>query len=458
MIPILYEKDEMLFVSNGLGRLRDAISVVCVEERNGLYELDIEYPVTGSHFDDIQCGRIIGVQHDDTDDIQPFDIVSCSRPINGVVSFHCTHISYRLSKYTANGTNISSLANAFAMLENSTPGNPFSFWSEAEPTGYMSSADGVPKSVRQFLGGVEGSILDAYGGEYEWDKFTVRLWTKRGQLRDLTIRYGVNLTGYNEDVDYSSTYTACVPYWTSTDGTVVVGDMVDSGAEPFDGRTSCIPLDLTDKFENRPSTTDLENMASSIMSSEQPYLPEQTISVDFIRLQDSPEYAQYSSLMECKLCDTINVVFPRYNMSGKFKIVKTTYDVLLERFTGMELGVLSVTLAEALGITSGSSGSKGGGGNSGWTLVTTSSGGNSKAFTDLSAQGYTEIFVKCDTTAGAMIPVAALPTLANWGGYHSNSYGSLYGIQINLTSMQGKYAQVDSQNQLNSRTWYLYAR
>lgn len=358
MIPILYEKDETAFTSNGLGRLRDMISCVVTEERNGVYELDFEYPVNGSHYEDIQLGRIVAVEHDDTSDVQPFDIVSYSRPIDGKVTFHCQHISYRQSKLTTSGTGINSLADAFSMLGNSSPSNPFTYWTDKTSTGYMACADGVPRSVRSILGGVEGSILDAYGGEYEWDKFLVKLHSARGEQRDVTIRYGVNLTDYNEEVDYSGSYTACIPYWTGDNGSggtlVIKGNMVDSGAVSHDGRVSCVPLDLTEKFENQPTTAQLESMASSIMASEQSYLPAQNITVSFVRLQDTEEYKQYASLMTCKLCDTINVVFPRYNMSGKFKIVKTVYDVLLERFTEMELGTLSTSLSEALGISADS--------------------------------------------------------------------------------------------------------
>lgn len=359
MIPILYESNETAFVSNGLGRLRDCISAEVVEERNSIYELNFEYPVNGFHYEDIQLGRIVAVEHDDTGDIQPFDIVSYSRPINGVVTFHCQHISYRQSKLTASGTNINSLYDAFRMLENSTPSNPFTYWTDKGSLGYMAAADGVPRSVRSMLGGVEGSILDAYGGEYEWDIFLVKLHEARGEQKDITIRYGVNLTGYEEEVDCSGSYTAVIPYWTGDDGNgrtiVVKGNMVDSGSYSFDGRVNCIPLDLTDKFENRPSTAQLESMASSIMASEQPYLPAQTLKVSFIRLQDTEEYKEYASLMSCKLCDTINVVFPRYNMSGRFKIVKTVYNVLTERYEEMELGTLSTSLSEALGIGSDNS-------------------------------------------------------------------------------------------------------
>ena len=203
MIPILYEANETDFESNGLGRLRDCISCKVTEERNGVYECDFEYPVDGSNYNLIRLGRIIAVEHDETNDVQPFDIVSYSRPINGVVSFHAVHVSYRQSKLTASGTNINSLADAFTMLGTATPDNPFHYWTDKTSEGYMSAADGTPYSVRQLIGGTEGSILDTYGGEYEWDKWTVRLWASRGRERNFTVRYGVNMLDYKDETDYS---------------------------------------------------------------------------------------------------------------------------------------------------------------------------------------------------------------------------------------------------------------
>ena len=365
MIPILYEKDETTFASNGLGRLRDVTSCIVTEERNGIYECDFEMPIDGAHFNDVQIGRIIAVEHDETNDVQPFDIVSYSRPINGLVSFHATHISYRQSKMTASGTNINSLSGAFSMLRNATPSNPFTYWTDKTGNAYMSSADGVPRSVRQFLGGVEGSILDTYGGEYEWDKFNVKLWAQRGEDRTFTIRYGVNMLDYTDETDYSESHNAVVPYWAGEDATgkllVVKGSMIESGIGSYSGRTECIPVDFTDKFENKPTVAQLESFARTYLASSQPYLPAQTISIDFIRLTDTEEYAKYAKLQECKLCDTVRVIFPNYDQAGRYKIVKTQYDVLRERFTSLELGDLSTTLSEALGVGGGSSPSNGGG-------------------------------------------------------------------------------------------------
>ena len=353
MIPILYDTTETAFASNGLGRLRDCISCLVTEERNGIYEVDFEYPIDGAHFDLIRVGRIVGVTHDDAGDVQPFDIVSYSRPIDGIVTFHAVHISYRQSYMTVTGSNINSLSDAFTLLATAEPSNPFSYNTDKSSTGYLAAANGVPKSVRQMLGGVEGSILDAYGGEYEWDKWTVNLYASRGITRDFSIRYGVNMLDYTEDYDISGTYSSCIPYW--TDGTVtVVGDRVDGNGSTVTGRGECVPLDVSDKFQNEPTKAQVEAMAASVMQNNNTNLPTQSIHVEFARLQDMPEYANLDALYRCNLCDTIQVIFPDYNATGMFKIVKTVYNVLEDRYDSMELGDLSVTLSEALGISSGS--------------------------------------------------------------------------------------------------------
>ncbi len=400
MIPILYDSDEIYFESNGLGRLRDCISCVVTEERNGIYECDFEYPIAGANFDLIKLGRIIGASHDEstvsrsvryrepltdeaddilTDekgvaftgsgtkqipehDIQPFDIVSCSRPINGIVTFHAVHISYRQSKMVTHAVGINSLADAFDVFDTtfypSNPlgqdagGNPFTYLTDKTDTGYCAAFDGIPRTIRSLLGGVEGSILDTYGGEYEWDKWFVKLHSARGQERDFTIRYGVNMTDFKDDTDFSESWNTCIPYW-SSNGITVGGGEVHSGQRTIGFGDKCVPLDLTDKFEEQPTALQLQTMAQQIMATEQPYLPAQTINVDFVRLQDEAGFNEFDKLYECKLCDSIKVVFPNYDMSASYKIVKTVWNVLLDKYQSMELGTLQTTLSEALGIGSG---------------------------------------------------------------------------------------------------------
>ena len=368
MIPILYEKTETAFVSNGLGRLRDCTECLVTEERNGVYEASFSYPTSGANFDLIQVGRIIGVTHDESGDIEPFDIVSYSKPIQGVVTFHCVHISYRLSYMTVTASSINSLSAAFTAFESAVPSMPFSFHTDKTSTGFVAGFDGLPHTVRSLMGGTEGSILDAYGGEYSFNNWQVYLHSARGQFRDFAVRYGVNMLDYNEDYDTQGTFSSCIPYW--TDGTdKVIGDRVDSTGATITGHGECVPLNLSDKFENKPTKAQVEAEAAAYLSSNNPPVPKQTIKVNFARLQDMG-YENLGNLMQCNLCDTIEVIFPDLNGQGTYKIVKTVYNVLLERYDSLELGKLSTTLAEALGVSqsSGSYSSGGGGGGGGNTF------------------------------------------------------------------------------------------
>lgn len=376
MIPILFDSNETAFTSNGIGRLIDCISCVVVEERNGIYECDFEYPVDGQYYDMIKCGRIIGVKHDDSNDIQPFDIVSFTKPIDGIVSFHAVHISYRLKGYVVTDSNINSLSDALTALASASPSNSFTYTADYTSNGYAGAFNGVPRSVRELLGGVEGSILDTYGGEYEWDKFSVILHQHRGTAVDFAVRYGYNMTDYNNEVDYSNSYTSAIPYWIGTDENgdevKVIGNKVSSGLTPYNGMEKCVAMDLTDKFEAEPTTAELEAFALNKMTSDDVNNPHQSIDVAFVRLQDFSEYSGYSNLLQCKLCDSVQVIFQDYQTSASFKIVRIEYDVLEERFSSMELGTLSITLAEALGLNNSSSeyrGSSGGGGGSAVTGV-----------------------------------------------------------------------------------------
>lgn len=356
MIPILYEANETAFVSNGICRLQDCISCKTTEERNGIYEVEFEYPVDGMNFDKIQLGRIIAVTHDDAGDVQPFDIVSCSRPINGVVTFRGVHISYRLNKIATTLRLSGRLDGIMSMLTSQNWG--FGFLTDIPSSGNAVVVEsGYPVQVRRYLGGMEGSILDNYGGEYEFDRFNVILHLARGEKKDFAIRYGLNLIDYEEDIDYGDTYTKCMPYWLGSDGTVKTAGIVDSGAVPYNGIENYPPLDLTDRFKDKPTTAQLKSAALSYMAANKTYLPEQNIKVDFIRLQDTEEYKDFASLLTCKLCDTIAVIFPWYNVQADFKIVKVTWDVLADRYESMELGDLQTSLAQALGVGQGSNGS-----------------------------------------------------------------------------------------------------
>ena len=96
---ILFDKSARVFNSNGLGFLSEATKCVVEEERNGVFELELEYPMSGRRFSDLQLRNIIFAKPNPYDEPQPFRIYQISKPIKGIISVRAKHISYDLSDY-----------------------------------------------------------------------------------------------------------------------------------------------------------------------------------------------------------------------------------------------------------------------------------------------------------------------------------------------------------------------
>lgn len=360
MIPILFEKSDTTFTTNGLCRLAETVRCLVTEERNGVYELELDYPVTGEHFSDIQIGRIIACTHDEAGDVQPFDIYEKSEPLDGIVTFYAHHISYRLNEIVVEPFTASTCATAIAGLKTNSIGtNPFSFSTDKSVSASYEVT--VPKSLRGLLGGEEGSLLDVFGtGEYKFDLFNVYLYSSRGTDTDVSIRYGKNLVEFENEVDYSETYNAIVPYWygenydsstgTSTGTLVTLSEKyIQSNNALPSGRTVMVPLDMSSDFESQPTQANLRTAATSKLSDSYAWLPLQNIKVDFVQLWQTAEYASLAPLQKVSLCDTVVVDVPMYNISGlRIKVIKVVWNTLLDRYDEMELGTPSATFASVI--------------------------------------------------------------------------------------------------------------
>ena len=385
MIPILYDRYETQFTSSGIGPLSDATSCLVTEERNGIYECELVYPITGNYYTYIEHGCILYVPHDDTQDPQPFVVYAHSAPIDGQVTFWAHHISYRLNNITVEPYEASSCAAALLGIgNNSVTDCPFTFWTDKSTTGNFKLS--VPTEARAILGGEENSILDVYGkGDYEWDHFDVKLHADRGQNTGVEIRYGKNLIDLTEEEDSSNLFDAVVPYWFGTvdpeeegaepeevlvmlpEKFVAYGDsdtMIDllaterleiiqtqNGVDIYvDGEEiRTVPLDLTDKFDEQPTAEQLRAAATSYLESAQGWLPVKNIEVDFVQLWQTEEYAEYAPLQRVRLCDLVSVYYPELKVIAvQQKVVKTVYNVLLDRYDSIELGELQTTLGQEI--------------------------------------------------------------------------------------------------------------
>ena len=343
MIPVLYESTETSFTTNGLGGLADAIEAKVKEQRNGVYELEMIYPVTGRHFDLLQLGRIICVTHDDTGDRQPFDIYKISRVLDGKVSVYARHISYRLNKIPVQPFTANSCTSALnGLATNAAVTCPFTFWTDKTVSATFTV--GVPSSIRALLGGQQGSILDTFGtGEYEFDKFTVKFHLHRGANNGVTIRYGKNLTELNDETGNGETFTGVYPYWNGEGGTMVTLPEKVVYADPHDDRV--VPLDLTEYFQTQPTENELRTRAQSYIDSHTAKLSK-SIKISFVQLWQTNEFKGLASLQRVKLCDTVTVVHESLGVAATSEVVEVVWNVLAERYDSMTLSEVSTTLAD----------------------------------------------------------------------------------------------------------------
>lgn len=347
MIPILYEATETRFVTNGLGRLSDAISCTATEERNGQFELEMQYPITGNHYDEIQEERIILATPCDGATDQPFIIYSVERSLNGVAVIRACHISYRLKNMVVMPFVAESAAGAMAQIQSHIVGeHPFTFWTDKQVNANM--AQTVPIECRSLLGGVQGSVLDVYGaGEYEFDRFDVKLHLHRGADNGVTIRYGKNLTGLDAEIDTGDVYTSIVPYWTNGEQTVVGGKVESEHVGDYSCQ-KCIAMDFSVEWEEAPTVAQLEARARKYLEDNAPWEPSSSIDVSFQPLWQTEEYKDIAPLERVRLCDTVTVEYERLGVSAREMVICTVYNVLMERYDRIELGSARTSLAEAV--------------------------------------------------------------------------------------------------------------
>ena len=354
MKPILFSKTATSFNTNGLGRL-DAISCEVTEERNGLFELEMEIAETANHAKEIEMCSIIVAKPSQSGKNQPFRVYKIGKPINGRFKVYAQHISYQLSYIPVMPFTITASASACsqtlaALKSNSVGTNPFSFQTDVNVVAsYQQTA---PASLRSRLGGVEGSVLDQFGGEYEWDNYTVKLLKNRGLVTpNVSLRYGKNITDLTQEENIENTITGIVPYWQSSEGetTVTLPEKVieSSTASNFPFKRT-VPMDFSQSFQDEPTVAQLRAKAQAYVNQSGVGIPKVSIKLSFVSLADTEEYKSVAALQAVNLCDNINVYFEKLGISTTAKIVKTVYDVLLEKYDSLEIGSLKSTLASTI--------------------------------------------------------------------------------------------------------------
>lgn len=391
MIPILFppDSDIMTIMSGynlGLGELSDCISATVTEERNGIYELEIQYPITGIHFGDIRYCSWIKAAPYVGGNIQLFRVYKVSKEMNGICVINAEHVSYMLSYAVVKPTEPESMPSycscpeAMARIASNIM-QPSSFPFTLHTTkvgGNVNFPLYKARSVREYLLGEEQSLLADFGhGEYKFNNFDVCLYndegnTARGSDNGVKIIYGKNLTKLNQEISDENIITGLYPYWTGALGGGQYG-IIDREYYPGVSQHSAILMNNTAvaNFGFYPriipiAMQDYEQWKDSPPVYDESEYPTRddfldftleyfavnsditkakiNIDVSFLDLASTEEYKGIIPLEQVQLCDIVHVIYPTFYIEMDFKVVKTIYNVLEDHYDQITLGSLRNTL------------------------------------------------------------------------------------------------------------------
>lgn len=342
----IYEANETAFTSNGLGPLPDLTVCEVPEDLNGIFEIYAECPITGRNADQIAVDRIIKVAPDDSRDPQPFRIYNVEETLDGYnYKIYAQHISYDLSDQPVAPFEAVGVVPALTgLVSNSMLTTQFTVWTDIANTDTSFTLDEI-RSFRACLGGVKGSILDRFGGEFEWDGFTVKLHAHRGADNGVYIRYAKNLDSFSNEREIEA-WTGCVAFYKDDDVTVSGAIQYIEDHEDY-AREKIFILDASEDFDEPPTPEDLNARANAYMTANNFGLPfTDTLKLSFVPLWQTDEYKNIASIERVSLGDTVHVTYRDYDLT--MKVIGVVWDALRNRYKEITLGKKKATFGDTI--------------------------------------------------------------------------------------------------------------
>lgn len=365
--PVIYAENATDFFNLGLGTLPDATKVEVTEERNGEFTLSMTYLVDGLRANEIKKNRIIKVDAGHVLKGQRFVIKKINKQLvdrKMQYQVYAEHISYITNdlqlkpKVSVSGSGDAAIK---AWRSNIIDVNPLVVDSDIETNTSTSWTIDKVQSARQALGGVSGSLLDLWGGEYRFDNYHISLKKQRGTVSNTLLSYGRNITDFDQEENITDTYTSVYPYATYTETTENSSDSesklltlpeltIDSKYVGNYPNRKILPVDLTAKFAagEKPTEAKLREFAKSYVTSNDIGVPKVSIKLSFVDLSQSSNYEALQLLEVLDLCDTVPVRFTKLGVDTKTKVSRVVWNVLADHYTSMELGDTRYTIGDMI--------------------------------------------------------------------------------------------------------------
>jgi phage minor structural protein len=355
MIPVLYISTETDYTKVGMP-LTECVKCEITEERNGAFDGELSYPVDGVFFAHLTYGAIVKTTSNTTSDPQLFRIQKVTKVLGGIITYYMTHISYELSgfplypdTYTAVNPE-EAITQAIDNLTYAPYSAIYSAWSDIATELTFSTI--VPITMRAFLGGSEGSVLDRWGtGEYEFDNRVIKFHAARGADNGVTIEYGKNLIDLNQEENIEESYTRLVPYAVNDGNIIYIPGAAHSIylADPIDpGYYKGLVKEFTFEDGETPSSALLLSKANAWIAANDPGKLKVSLTVQFVPLADTADFGDYPPIETVSLCDIVTINYPKLGVSAKAKVIKTVYDSLRERYISIDIGDAKTDIVDAI--------------------------------------------------------------------------------------------------------------
>lgn len=362
--PVLYDKRETNFFSLGLGVLTDALTCVVTEERNGVFYLEMTYPIAGKRFELLENDRIIKADagHAASSKGQRFRIKRIVKNDDGIADIYAEHVSYLSQELPIqpifNILNQSGHTVLNTWRHAIIGSHPFTSSSNISTLNNTSLTIQDYDHPRQILGGITGSILDVWGGEYRFDNYHISLLNQRGGHANTLIAYGRNLTDLEQEDNITRTFTSVYPFAIYRNSDLgpdheeiitIPGFVVDSAHVNAFPNRRVLPIDFSSEFESgeRPAADKLRALAEQYVRDNEVGVPRVSIALRFVDLTKTLEHAG-SRYEELNLCDTVPVHFEKLGIRTRAQIVRIEWDVLLDQYQQLEIGETRPTLGGTL--------------------------------------------------------------------------------------------------------------
>lgn len=362
MIPRIYDNSFTTYESNGLGLLVDAISCQVEEESNGDFELTLVYPSDGSFFYALKQDNLIKADASDTLKGQLFRIDTISKLLNGQVTVYAKHISFDLAKNSLNEDinerNIKCENAGQHMLQKSDADSRFSIESNIEMLGNYSMDRKT--DCLSAIAGTRGSLIDTFGNGPKLlrDNFTISVLNRRGKDDNTLIAYKKNITGFTLEEDYSEIINIIKPYATVTDeegneSSIYIDEIGVKSSRYVEGDiVKSQWIDFSDKFDEdeTPTKEKLKNLAEKYFNDNSCDLPKMTYKIEFQPLSQTEEYKEDGlyELEHIGMDDSVYIANSKYKIRDQARVIKTTYNVLADKYISIELGDPKTTLGSII--------------------------------------------------------------------------------------------------------------